>query len=127
MTTKNTKTEKASAKAEFAQHTPGEWELRGGKREGGPNVLPRWALYVEEFPDTAGQTGCGIVSYSCNTFAYLHASEADARLMVSAPDLLAALLNIEANLTGKDCPDDRISDSLRRAKAAIARAEGRQP
>ena len=127
MTTKNT-TEKASAKAEFAQHTPGEWELRGGKREGGPNVLPRWALYVEEFPDTAGQTGCGIVSYSCNTFAYLHASEADARLMVSAPDLLAAAKAWEsARNDGGISMADLYETAWQKTQTAIARAEGRQP
>ncbi len=36
--------------------------------------------------------------------------------------LLDALENIEANLSGSDCPLERVEDSLRRAKAAIAAA-----
>jgi hypothetical protein len=51
--------------------------------------------------------------------------ETNAQLIVSAPEMYEALLNIEANLTGKDHIQERIADSLRRAREAIARAEGK--
>lgn len=38
--------------------------------------------------------------------------------------LYLALLEIEANLTGRDCFPERVADSLRRAKEAIAEAKG---
>lgn len=52
-------------------------------------------------------------------------AEIRARLIAAAPELLEALRNIEANLTGQDCLRERIFDSLRRARTAIAKAKGR--
>lgn len=47
---------------------------------------------------------------------------ANAKLITTAPELLEALENIEVNLTGRDCFPDRIADSLRCAREAIAKA-----
>lgn len=47
---------------------------------------------------------------------------ANARLIRSAPELLSTLQAIEANLTGRDYFHERISDSLRLCREAIARA-----
>ena len=53
-------------------------------------------------------------------------SQANARLIASAPELLAALRNVTdlaaaTSLLGED------AESVKRARSAIARAEGRQP
>ena len=42
---------------------------------------------------------------------------------LAAPEILEALQNIEANLTGNDCPAERVADSLVRTRTAIAKAE----
>lgn len=71
------------------QETSGSWEMEGGERRGGPNTLPRWSVFTQEFPDTTGVSGAGIITHSKTTFAYLQAEEPIARLMIAAPDLLA--------------------------------------
>lgn len=51
-----------------------KWQARAAMdQDPAPNALPRWCLYTEEFPDTTGQEGAGIVTHSVNTFAYLRA------------------------------------------------------
>ena len=52
---------------------------------------------------------------------------ANACLVAAAPELLEALIDIEVNLTGQDCFAERVSDSLKRARSAIAKAKGGKP
>ena len=49
--------------------------------------------------------------------------ESDVSVLAVASDLLEALKDIKANLTGRDCFAERVADSVRRAEAAIAKAE----
>ena len=86
--------------------TPRPWQLRECQPHpgDGPNSLPRWALFHEEFPDTTGQVGTGIVSYSCDTFAYLSAREANAALIVESVNSHAALVervNVLTEILGR--------------------------
>jgi hypothetical protein len=101
-----------------AQHTPGPWEV------------------IRHNDDTAE-----IVSYAEEGFATVLLARdpdfplrpPDARLMVAAPDLLAALRNIVAN--SRLIPDPAMGgttdtysvplDDIEAARAAIARVEGR--
>ena len=53
--------------------------------------------------------------------------ESDVSVLAVASDLLEALKDIKANLTGRDCFAERVADSVRRAEAAIAKAEHHQP
>jgi hypothetical protein len=82
------------------------WQMEGGERVGGPNVLPRWSIFTEEFPDTTGVTGAGIVSYSKSTFAYLNAEESVAQMMIASPDLFRALQFAQKRLEEIDSNDD---------------------
>jgi len=50
---------------------------------------------------------------------------ANAVLIAAAPEMLEALRDIEANLTGRDCFPERVADSLQRAQNAIALATGK--
>jgi hypothetical protein len=49
---------------------------------------------------------------------------ANTYLFASAPDLLAALLNVEKLLIGVSCTDYPVSDELAEVQAAIAKATG---
>lgn len=75
-------------------HSPlREWKYEGGERHGGPNVLPRWSVYSETFPDTTGMTGTGIVNYTRSTFAYINAEEDVIERIVTAANSHSALVS----------------------------------
>ena len=67
-----------------AQHTPGPWEMSKGPPAGVPGrsltSSPGWTVYA---PDKLNPDGHLVVA--CYTY-----SEANARLIAAAPDLLAA-------------------------------------
>lgn len=102
-----------------AKHTPGPWVI-----EENPCVSP--ALQVAAFEES-GNRHLQILVYSNN-------QEADARLIVAAPDLLAALdsilSNLDENLQGcftlESRGDLNASIAIEQARGAITKATGRQ-
>lgn len=108
----------------MSKHTPGPWEIDGGERDPAkPFALPRWTLYRHVEHDTSGMTGTGIVASTTSRFAYLRATDEDARLIAAAPDLLEAAKHaaMEWRLHGQ------LPDSCRVLEAAIAKAENGEP
>lgn len=93
------------------EHTPGPWSY-------GQDGIDCWTLFFDDSGD-----GCGDGEVYISDAADDN-SEANARLIAAAPDMLQALENIEANLTGRDCFPNRVEQSLRAAKSAIAKARG---
>lgn len=103
-----------------ANHTPGPWQYHLGR---GAN--PRFHI------QTAG--GYQIAStpeLSPHSQATIEneAREANAAFIVLAcnchDELVETLKDVEANLTGRDCFPERVADSLRRIKEALAKARG---
>ncbi|WP_182422394.1 hypothetical protein [Aureimonas sp. ME7] len=93
------------------EHTPGPWEIEG------TGCILRTKTGVN---DRGGMTGgVGIAQF----FGLHKPDEADARLIAAAPDLLEALRELRGWMP--PAGDDRIDASLRKADAAIAKAEGR--
>ncbi len=84
-------------------YTPGPWNIEKGEKR--INTIA-WIISAND--------GFGPVAFSTG---------ANKNLIAAAPDLLEALENIEANLTGTDCMPERIADSLRRAKNALAKLD----
>lgn len=83
-----------------------------------------WCQGIEG-PDHArilGPNGEGI----CNVYGIAAADPsqfyANACLIAAAPDLLEALRDVEANLTGRDNFPERVADSLRRIAEVITKA-----
>jgi hypothetical protein len=66
---------------------------------------------------TLGASGMTAVEADNGTIVASYVSEADARLIASAPDLLEALIEVVAIA-------DRKTDAFDRARAAIAKATG---
>ena len=79
------------------KHTPGPWE------------------------STLGASGCQAVEAEDGTVVASYVSEANARLIASAPDLLEALESLVANLAEGDFISETRIDA---ARAAIAKAAG---
>jgi hypothetical protein len=67
----------------------------------------------------------GRAEFSVQPYNDPQEAAANARLIAAAPELLETLRDVEANLTGQDHFPERVADSLRRVKDAIAKAEGR--
>ena len=92
-----------------------------------PDYAPEpWSLGGELIRDASG-TILARISYAHHGHEHtqdFQTSQATAHLITAAPDLLEALLNIETNLTGTDNLRERLADSLRRARAAIALVQG---
>lgn len=101
-------------------HTPGPWELDG------PSTT-----HVTDEDYHAIRAGCGFWSGSKNQrepgFSITgHMSAADACLIAAAPDLLAALIDLHAQVS-KFCEEEGEADFYTgRADAAIAKATGTQ-
>ena len=119
---------------------PGPWTLEEIER---PFSLVKWSIRHHWENDTRGMTGTGIVAGGSDTVAYLMAADANASLIASAPDLLAALkaltekvdavganqsfLTIAAlgSIHGQPYDGPTWRDELIAARDAIAKAEGR--
>jgi hypothetical protein len=102
----------------MSEHTPGPWRF---SREGDE---PYWHV------DMPGP--CGVRYGFCNAMVYT--TEADARLIAAAPELLAACNKLVATLEGAWAERElaapksvqcQLGTEVRHAKAAIAKAEGR--
>ncbi len=91
----------------MARHTPGPWQCH------------HWQAAAPEL-DNARESAFVV---KCRRVSSLAESDADARLISAAPDLLAALRQIEAMLVGTD-HGATVFAALRIAHAAIARADG---
>jgi hypothetical protein len=104
----------------IVSHTPGPWEAS-------PRDVTRDQYYINAYDGRNGYFGIATVVPSA-----LGHGEANARLIAAAPDLLAALSEIEHALNHArkhDCAgfDCSVCDSSRLAelaRAAIAKAEG---
>jgi hypothetical protein len=95
-------------------HTPGPWTARQNPE---PESFLRHSFFID-----GGEPQRAPVAEVRHY--YDGEGRANARLIAAAPELLEALENIDANLTGKDCLAQRVEDSIRRARAAIAKARG---
>ena len=101
-----------------ANHTPGPWYALRGQRnisirhKTGDRLLPmvNVASVRGQFP-----TDCPYGS-----------SEANARLIAAAPELLEALQKMLPELRGLSIVSDTAAEMLREAEAAIAKATGEQ-
>ncbi|MBN8979434.1 MAG: hypothetical protein J0I08_23495 [Rhizobiales bacterium] len=102
-----------------ATHTPGPWKIRWS-RDGSGDV---------------GITADGLPNVLAECFADIRASgerasdeaAANARLVATAPELLAALIRAEqttAELCHGQHPDNECWNVLRQVRAAIAKAKG---
>lgn len=94
------------------KHTPGPW-----------HADPTKSFYVFAHGSLAEQAGVENGPFVCNA-----STQANARLIAAAPDLLAALQNARNVLAGLACGDLRTvnadSPALAQARAAIAKATG---
>ena len=93
------------------QHTPGPWVADKVT----PRILdgdPYWRVGVVD--GTCLYVGCGDEH-----------DEADAHLIAAAPELLAALRDLEAMAERYRQPGAPIPDAQKKARAAIAKAVGR--
>lgn len=103
-----------------ATHTPGPWET---KRAATPEAFPQFGVYAE---NGNGHDLAHAVSHGTDTHTHAE-TEANARLIAAAPDLLAALRRLV------DCQDEqdqtaffmRFDSACNNAQEAIAKAEGR--
>ena len=98
-------------------HTPGPWRVAHGSA----GLLGVWPQESE-----AVQAICMLEARSGNTRYELHNASANAALIAAAPELLAALEDVLGY--GEDCAADRDErpGCLERARAAIAKAKGKQ-
>lgn len=94
-------------------HTPGPWRFQQDGHE------PYWSVDMP-FTDGSGRYG----AYN----AMVYTTEADARLVAAAPELLAALKNCRDWLVNI-CDSSKLESAergfLEQATVAIAKAEGR--
>lgn len=101
-----------------AKHTPGPWEA----------VTSNSAWQVSDALGNRIATLNTALVYQ-EEFAKLLAAAPETaaerdQLKAVNSELVEALENIEANLTGRDCFQERVADSLQRARAALAKARG---
>jgi hypothetical protein len=91
----------------MGEHTPGPWEYRAPEKEEvwGPAIYASGAYDRHMEPLAAATT------------------EADARLIAAAPDLLAALEEIDSDNEWQTCGDSCVEFARPRIRAAIAKAK----
>ena len=100
--------------AETAHHTPGPWRIGQPKGDGSARIIWR----NDEGPGFAGETNTNYRMVARD----IH-SEANARLIAAAPDMLAALRQWAV---AERMGDAQITQGARASRdAAIAKAEGR--
>lgn len=98
------------------KHTPGPWTIEGHPQGTGFRVADANKRSVAAFPSTSRRPDDERI--------------ANARLIAAAPELLAALKEAHRLLpslihTSTDIDAVELGDAIERARAAIARAEGR--
>lgn len=107
-------------------HTPGPWTVRSHEWWEDKSGQDRWHDWLITDAEDSGVK----ITVIPHTF---DATEADARLIAAAPDLLDALREYvayqEQNMEGdlnqdRDVFEDIMEDKMEQAKAAIAKAEG---
>lgn len=97
------------------KHTPGPWTWNG-------KDMP-----YADITDANGCVVAGVNECDCATDADARREErANARLIASAPDLLAALRTTDAAMRAHPGGDCRSAEDIEAARRAIARAEGRE-
>ena len=100
----------------MSKHTPGPWVVD----EANTNLVARLVDGVYEYV-------CAVEPSSFSTREYNNEQEeADARLIAAAPELLEALQACEARLTHLAQNSVNVVAELKQARAAIAKAEGKQ-
>ncbi len=92
----------------MSKHTPGPWTVFDAAKEDG----------ISDFYGIDAPNGDAVVLYDREGGIE---SEADARLIAAAPDLLEALQQLVA------CHDEPTCPGLDLARAAISKATGEQP
>jgi hypothetical protein len=113
--------------AEQAKHTPGPWEYVPSSEHHGPYVTSEFGsticdCYVMSRPDLPATRNGG----ESRPIPFLHEmADPNARLIAAAPDLLAALIEMKDFARGYLSEmDEGEVEALKRAVAAIAKAEG---
>jgi hypothetical protein len=101
------------------KHTPGPWVLRPNPGDG---IVSEHGG-SDGYPHTIGTVGGYLIANVCQQAAE---TEANARLIAAAPDLLAALKTI-AESWERGFNLDEWRDAMDDAHSAIAKAEGRTP
>lgn len=103
-----------------ATHTPGPWET---KRAATPEAFPQFGVYAE---NGNGHDLAHVVSHGTARHAE---TEANARLIAAAPDLLEALqklTDVLADVYSSEAQAKRaLCSASKAARTAIAKAEGR--
>lgn len=94
------------------QHTPGPWEYWPAGNYHGFAIAPKGTL-----PTLASVERCGL-NLNVQAHNFPGSTEANARLIAAAPELLEALKGVVRVA-------DRATDEFDAARAAIAKAEGR--
>ena len=106
--------------AEPATHTPGPWEMG---RHATPESCPQFGVYAE---NGNGRDLAHVVSAGTTRHAE---TEANARLIAAAPDLLEALqklTDVLADVYSSEAQAKRaLCSASKTARTAIAKAEGR--
>jgi hypothetical protein len=110
-----------ASKVSEARHTPAPWVL-GDTR----SLQGREGTY-REILDDGGHMGSNILGHVCVAHPYNHDlqrnGEANARLIIASPRLLAALQEVLERII----PGSLASEVRNRAESAIAAATGTQP
>ncbi len=101
-----------------AKHTPGPWVAREGRKD---PLLPRHWRIVNA--DLESQNAWRKDWYTPSLFHGIE-SEADARLIAAAPDLLAACESAERELSIAAQRDPQAAIALAEVRAAIAVSKG---
>lgn len=99
----------------MGKHTPGPWEWDWRQIDGEADCGVRWMKR-----EGHAYSVCRAPRYQSQ-----EQWEADARLIAAAPDLLSALIAMEAKASKQNW-NDAYPDQLEAARAAIAKATGEQ-
>jgi len=100
----------------MSTHTPGPWKIENG--------------HIQQSGIAYWQITDGADAICCNQFCYADNSDANARLIAAAPDLLEALKRLAVISDGiyvrmSDGEARLMREAWEKADAAIAKAEGR--
>lgn len=110
------------------KHTPGPWRIVPGGGHANPSVCGSDSIHTNG--RQRNSLGISSTSYSdevCQFFSdlSLEGPAANARLIASAPDLLAALKECEGYFDNRETSEEAW-DLMMKCRAAISKAEGGQ-